>query len=108
MAGRTERGTDYSHVADQGLRSQQDLAPSSAQGQPCEAKGYNSEADASTQGGRQMDAEFGDGAVHKRSQAEDQRDDTSERKDAVAGELRLKRDHDQRGHQQQHGGMTNG
>ena len=94
--------------ADHGLRAGEDFAAAGSEGDPGEAEGDDAEAEACADGGCGVDAQFGDGAVDERGEAEDEGDDAGEREDSVAAELCFEQHQDEGGEQQHDGGVPDG
>ncbi len=69
------------------MRAEEDLVATGAESYPGEAEGDGSEADAGREGGGEVDALLGDGAVDEGGEAEDEGGDSGGGEDAVAGEF---------------------
>ena len=94
--------------ADHGLRAHEGLVAVRFESEPGEQEGDDAEAEACSQGGAEVDAEFGDGAVDEGGEAEDERDGSCECEHTVAGELGFEHHHHQSGEEERDGSVADG
>ncbi len=106
LAGGSERSADDGNAADHGLRAGEDFVAAGAERDPGEAEGDAAEGESGGDGEREVDAQLGDRAVDQGGESKDERADAGGGEDAVAGELRLQRDQEECGDQQQDGGVA--
>ena len=108
LTGGGEGGAGDGGGADHGLRAHEGLVAVRLEGEPGEQEGDDAEAEACAEGGAEVDAQFGDGAVDEGGEAEDEGDGSCECEHTVAGELGFEHHHDQGGEEERDGGVTDG